>query len=290
MANRLATLVIGATGKQGGAVAQLLVSKGHRVRALTRNTSSAAAQALTAGGVEVVQGDLDDRASIDRALADMDSMFLVATPFSPGGPEAETRQGIAAADAAKQAGAYLVYASVANADQKTGIPHFDSKFVIEQHIRTIGLDAPIIAPVYFMENAFFGLAQLRQGVYGSPLSPGRPLWQIAVSDIGAAAVAALEDRKRYAGKRFDIGTDELTGEQEIEILSKVIGRPFNYVKVPMEMIRGAMGEDAVRMYEWFETPGYTIDRVANRRDFPEVPWLSFEAWARTQNWTALLAG
>jgi uncharacterized protein YbjT (DUF2867 family) len=290
MADPLGVLVTGATGKQGGAAARLLVKKGHRVRALTRNVASPGAQALAAIGVGLVQGDLNDRASVDGALAGMDAMFLVATPFGEGGAGAETRQGIAAADAAKAASAYLVYASVANANRQTGIPHFDSKFAIERHVRTIGLEAAIIAPAYFMENVFFGLPQLRQGVYGSPLTATRRLLQVAVSDIGAAAVAALENRARYAGKRYDLAGDGLTGEEEIAILSKVTGRSFNSFKVPMEMIRGSMGEDGVKMYEWFETTGYTVDREALRRDFPEVPWLSFEAWARAQDWKALLAG
>jgi uncharacterized protein YbjT (DUF2867 family) len=289
MAKPIAVLVTGATGKQGGAVARQLVQRGHRVRAMSRNVSSPAAQALAGAGIDVVAGNLEDRGSVDRALAGMDAMFSVGTPFEAG-TAAETRQGIVAADAAKDAGVYLVYTSVASADRNTGIPHFDSKFVVEQHIREIGLDAAIIAPAYFMENVFFGLPQLRQGVYGSPLQPTTRLMQVAVSDIGAAAVAALENRARYGGKRFDLAGDELTGEQTIAILSKVTGRPFSYFKVPMEMIRGAMGEDGVKMYEWFESTGYAIDRAALKRDFPEVPWLSFEQWAEKQDWKALLAG
>jgi uncharacterized protein YbjT (DUF2867 family) len=289
MARRLDVLVTGATGTQGGAVARQLVKKGHRVRALTRKAASPAAQALAALGVEVAQGDLEDRASVDRALAGMGAMFSVATPYERG-PEAETRQSILAADAAAAAGAYLVYSSVANADRQTGVPHFDSKFAVEEHIRRRGIEAAILAPVYFMENAFFGLAQLRQGVYGSPLSPTRRLMQVAVSDIAGAAVAALENRDRYAGKRYDLAGDELSGEEVVAVLSRVTGRQLSYFQVPMETIRGAMGEEAVTMYEWFETTGYFADRGALRRDFPEVPWLSFAAWTRAQDWKKLLTG
>jgi uncharacterized protein YbjT (DUF2867 family) len=289
MAKPLKVLVTGATGNQGGAVARQLVQKGHRVRALTRNLASPAAQALAGLGVELAQGNLEDPASVDHALAGMDAMYSVATPWERG-PEAETRQSILAADAAAATGAHVVYASVANADRHTGIPHFDSKFAVEEHIRARGIEATIIAPAYFMENVFFGLPQLRQGVYGSPLAPTRRLMQVAVSDIGAAAVAALENRARYAGKRYDLAGDELTGEEVVAILSNVTGRPFSYFKVPMEMIRGAMGKDGVKMYEWFESTGYSADRAALRRDFPEVPWFSFEAWARAQDWKKLLAG
>src|SRR5262249_43284282 len=153
----------------------------------------------------------------------------------------------------------------------------DGKFAVEEHIRTRGIEATILAPVYFMENAFFGLAQLRQGVYGSPLLPTRRVMQVAVSDIAGAAVAALENRDRYAGKRYDLAGDELTGEEVVAILSKGTGRPLSYFQAPMDMIRGALGEEAVTMYEWFDTTGYSADRAALRRDFPDVPWLSFAA-------------
>jgi uncharacterized protein YbjT (DUF2867 family) len=289
MAKALDVLVTCATGKQGGAVARQLVNKGHRVRALTRNVTSPAAQALGALGVELAVGDLEDRGSVDRALAGMGAMFSVATPYESGA-EAETRQSILVADAAAAAGAYLVYSSVGNADHHTGVPHFDSKGAVEKHIRDRGIEAAIVAPVYFMENAFFGIAQLRQGVFGSPLAPTTRLMQVAVSDIAGAAVAALENRARYAGKRFNLAGDELSGEEVVAILSKVTGRPLSYFQVPLEMIRGAMGEDGVKMYEWFEKTGYSADRAALRREFPEVPWLSFEQWARAQDWKALLAG
>jgi uncharacterized protein YbjT (DUF2867 family) len=289
MTKPLDILVIGATGNQGGAVARQLVQRGHHVRALSRNAGSPAAEVLAALDIEVVQGDLSDRPSVDRAIAGMDAVFSVATPYKHG-PEAETRQSIVAADAAAAAGAYLVYSSVANADTRTGVPHFDGKFVVEEHIRARGIEAAIVAPAYFMENAFFGVAQLRQGVYGSPLSPTRRLTQVAVSDIAGAAVAALENRDRYAGKRFDLAGDELSGEEVAAILSKVLGRSLSYFQVPAQIIRNAMGEDNAKMYEWFETTGYSVDRAAPRRDFPDVPWRSFEAWARAQDWKTLLAG
>jgi uncharacterized protein YbjT (DUF2867 family) len=285
---KLHVLVTGATGKQGGAVARRLIEKGHRVRALTRKPESPGAKTLAGLGVEVTAGDLEDRGSIDRALAGLDAIFAVSTPFEAG-TGAETRQGVDAADAAKAAGAHLVYSSVANADRATGIPHFDSKAEVERHIASIGVDATIIAPAYFMDNLSFLRAQLKDGVYASALTPGRKLAQVAVSDIGAVAVAALEDRRRFVGKRYDLGADEPSGEESVAILSRVTGRRLSYFQLPLDVVRGAMGEDAVLMYQWFEKVGYSVDGAA-RRDFPEVPWLSFEAWARTQDWEAFFAG
>ena len=282
-------LVTGATGTQGGGVARNLIKRGHAVRALTRKPDGAPARALAALGAEIMTADLADRAAVDAAMKGVDAVFSVATPFERG-VGVETQYGITLADAAKAAGAFLVYSSVANADQQTRIPHFDSKFAVEQHIRANSADFAIIAPVYFMENVRFSQAQLRQGVYPSPLSPDRSLAQIATADIASAAVAIFADPARHVGKRYDIGGDELTGEASRRILSKVLGKELAYVKLPMDMIRQSMGEDGVAMYEWFERVGYTVDREALARDFPDLQWTSFDAWARSFDWKTLLGG
>jgi uncharacterized protein YbjT (DUF2867 family) len=282
-------LVTGATGKQGGSVARALLARGHRIRALTRNAASRGARALAELGAELAVGDFTNRASLDRALDGVDAAFAMATPFEAG-LDAETRQGVTLADAAKTAGVFLLYSSVGSADRQTGIPHFDSKYVVERHIQDIGVAYAILAPVFFMENATtFGREQLAQGVYALAMPGDRTLAQIAVADVGACAAAVLEDRQRYVGQRFDIAGDDLTGHDAAEILTRVSGRPFTYVEVPKDMVRARMGDDIVLMYEWFERVGYAIDRTALRAAFPTVRWHSFEDWAREQPWREILA-
>jgi uncharacterized protein YbjT (DUF2867 family) len=287
MSKSLKILVAGATGKQGGAIARRLLTNGHAVRAITRKADSPAARALAGLGVEVLAGDLADRDAVDRAARGVDAVFSMATPFEAG-LAAETQQGVTTADAAKAAGAFLLYSSVGDADRSTGIPHFESKLAVEKHIRAIGSDATIIAPVYFMENVGYLAQQLRENVYPTPLTPGRKLAQISLGDIAQVAVTVLEDRARYAGKRFDLGADEVSADDVVPILSRVTGRTFKHFQLPMAMVRGTMGEDAVKMFEYFERVGYHVDRVALARDFPNVRWTSFEAWARQFDWGALL--
>jgi uncharacterized protein YbjT (DUF2867 family) len=286
MGQKLVVVVTGATGKQGGAVVKGLLERGHEVRALTRDTDSAKARELAAAGVTLVRASLEDTAAVTKALEGATSFFAMTTPFE-GGTEAETRQGISAADAAKARGVHLVFTSVGNADRQTHIPHFDSKYAVEKHIAEIGARATILAPVYFMENIYFGKDQIAKGIYGTPLTPTRKLAQIAVADIGAVAVRVLEEADRFAGKRFDLGGDELTGNEAVAILSRVSGRPFSYFQVPMDAIRQFMGEDGVKMYEWFERVGYTVDREALRREFPDVAFHDFESWAKAQDWSAI---
>ena len=283
---KLTVVVTGSTGKQGGAVARSLLERGHKVRAVTRDPNSSQAKLLAKAGAALVAASLEDTAAIRKALEGATSLFAMTTSF--GGTDADIRQGIAAADAAKAAGAHLVFTSIGSANRQTGIPHFDSKYEIEEHIAKVGGRATIPAPVYFMENLYFVKEQLAKGIYASALPPARSHAQIAVADIGAVAVSVLEDAGRFTGKRFDLAGDELTGNDVMAILSRVTGRAFTYYQVPLDVIRQRMGEDGAKMYEWFDRVGYAVDRAALHREFPDVALHDFESWAKAQDWKALL--
>ena len=285
MTQKLTVVVTGSTGKQGGAVARGLLERGHKVRAVTRDTNSSQAKSLATAGATLVAASLEDTAALTQALEGATSLFAMTTPS--GGTDAETRQGVAAADAAKAAGVHLVFTSVGSANRQTGIPHFDSKYEVEKHIAKVGVRATILAPVAFMENLHFVKEQLVKGIYASALPPTRALAQVAVPDIGAVAVRVLEDAGRLTGKRFDLASDELTGNDAMSILSRVTGRNFTYYQVPLDVVRQRMGEDAVKMYEWFERVGFAVDRAALRREFPDVTFHDFESWTKTQNWSGL---
>src|SRR5450432_299006 len=288
MARELTVVVAGSTGKQGGAVARGLLERGHKVRAVTRDPNSSQAKALANVGATLVAASLEDTEAITKALEGATTLFAMTTPFGVG-TDAETRQGVAAADAAKAAGVHLVFTSVGSADRQTGVPHFDSKYEVEKHIAKVGVRATILGPVFFMENVYFAKEQLAKGIYPATLPPTRALAQVAVADIGAIAVRVLEEAGRFTGKRFDLAGDELTGNDAMAILSRVTRRPFSYYQVPLDVIRQRMGEDAVKMYEWFDRVGFTVDRAALRREFPDVAFRNFESWAKAQDWSVLHA-
>jgi uncharacterized protein YbjT (DUF2867 family) len=285
MTQKLTVVVTGSTGKQGGAVARGLLERGHKVRAITRDPNSSQARLLANAGASLVTASLEDTAAIIKALEGATSLFAMTTPF--GGTEAEIRQGVATADAAKAAGVHLVFTSVGSANRQTGVPHFDSKYEVEKHIAKVSVRSTILAPVAFMENLYFIKDQLAKGIYASALSPTRALAQVAVPDIGAVAVRVLEEPARFIGKRFDLAGDELTGNDAMAILSRVTGRPFSYYQVPLDVVRQGMGKDAVKMYEWFDRVGFAVDRAALRREFPDVAFHNFESWAKKQDWSAL---
>ena len=160
VANQRKILVTGATGQQGGSLARLLLQKKHKVYALAQNTQSSAAQDLRNKGANIVKGDLDDTDSLEHAVEDVESVFLMGTPFEDG-TEGETCRGKMMADIAKENSIdHLVYSSVASAYKNTGIPHFESKYKVEQHIKNLGIPFTIIGPTFFMENLLgLGLQQ-----------------------------------------------------------------------------------------------------------------------------------
>src|SRR5918912_986526 len=277
--NQRKILVTGATGQQGGSLARLLLQKKHKVYALTRNAQSPAAQDLRNKGANIVKGDLDDPDSLERAVKDVESIFLMGTPFEDG-TEGETRKGKLMADIAQENKIqHLVYSSVANADKNTSIPHFESKYKVEQHIKNLGIPYTIIGPTSFMENLLG--PGLEQGQLALPLSQSTTLQQSALENIAEFSALVLERRKPFLGKRIDIASDEVTGEQAAEILSNVLGNKIRYVSVPLEQVYQA-NEDMARMYEWYEKVGTGIDITNLHQEYPEVSWLSFKDWAKSK--------
>jgi uncharacterized protein YbjT (DUF2867 family) len=249
------------------------------VYALVRNIQSPAAQELKKEGANLVKGDLNNLDSLEQAVNDVDSIFLMGTPLEDG-IEGETRRGKMMADIAKEKNVkHLVYSSVVNADKNTGIPHFESKYKVEQHIQNLGIPYTIIGPTAFMENLLG--PGLQQGQLALPLSPSRILQQIALENIAEFSALVLEHRNSFLGKRIDIASDELTGEQAAKVLSEGLGRKIRYVHVPLEQIRQA-SEDLAHMFDWFERVGTGIDIPSLHQQYPEVNWLSFKDWAKSQ--------
>jgi len=288
MPKSITVVVAGATGKQGGAVARMLLHRGHKVRALTRRPSSPAAEALRTLGADLYQADLDDDQAVRRAAEGSDSFFLMATPYEAG-VDAEVRQARRAALAAKEAGVkHLVYSSVASADQDTGIPHFDSKAEVEKYILKLGIPYTIVGPAFFMENLLgpMFLQGLRAGTLSMPLPGTRYLQVVAVEDIAEFVRLVLERPNEFQGERIDIASDSLSGSEMANALAQGSGRDLSYAKASLDRVR-AQSSDLARMWEWFDQVGYSVNIDALVRSYPEVGWHSFLRWAHEQNWSVL---
>ncbi|MEU2059476.1 NmrA family NAD(P)-binding protein [Streptomyces sp. NPDC013455] len=283
----LTIAVTGATGTQGGATARALLAAGHRVRALTRRPDAPAAAALRALGAEVRHADFDDRPSLDAALAGADALFAVTTPFGTD-TDTEVRQGAALVDAA--AGArlgHVVLTSAAHADRGTGIPHYESKWVVERHLRASGLPWTVIAPAAFMENYTGGWTRegLDGGVFAWPMPADRPLTLIPAADIGAFAALVLGRRDDFAGHRVDIASDACTPAQIAAALTHALGRPVVHEQLPLDRVR-AHSADLAAMFAYFSHTGLDVDVPGLRRAYPEVGWQTFAQWAGGREWEA----
>src|SRR5258707_3670220 len=225
-------LVAGITGQQGRAGVKHLLADGWKVRGLSRDLSKPAVQALRDAGAEVVQGNMEDPASLDAALKGVYGVFSVQNFWLPEvGFEGEIREGKNLADAAKAAGAqHFVYSSVGGADRKTGIPHFESKWQIEQHVLALGLPATIFRPVGFMDNFNWSRPYILNGVYsGFGLNPDRTLQLIAVDDIGGLVALALAHPRGHLRPAPGIARNPLTQSQMAETFSRVIRPPVQVV-------------------------------------------------------------
>jgi uncharacterized protein YbjT (DUF2867 family) len=279
-------LVTGATGQQGGATAHELLAAGHKVRAMTRNPGSNSARALAARGAEVVPGDLNDEASLERALAGAWGVFAVQNTWEAG-VEQEEVQGKRVANAARKAGVqHFVYASVGSAHRKTGIPHFDNKARVEETVRSLGFPSfVILRPAFFMENLTSPWFKpgIDQGTLAVGMSPASRLQMIAVADIGRYGRVAFERHAELNGQSIDIAGDSLTMPEAAAIISRAAGRTVTHFQVPIEEVR-KFSEDFALMLEWFDRVGYEADIAANAARFGIEP-TGFAKWAETVDWS-----
>ncbi|MBW4474978.1 MAG: NmrA/HSCARG family protein [Stenomitos rutilans HA7619-LM2] len=275
-------LVTGATGNQGGAVARHLLQRGKfKVRAMVRDEKKPAAQALRQAGAALVQGDFNDRASLDRAVQGAYGVFSMQD-FREGA-EVEIRHGQAIADAAKAVGIeYFVYSSVGSAERNTGIPHFDSKFQVEEYIRSSGLPYTIMRPVFFFYNYNSMRPMVEQGTFSQPLSPETKLQQLSKEDYGAMVAAVFERPTEFINREIEVASVEMTMPEIAATFSHVLEKPIAYQQIPFEAFEQQAGAEVTTMYRWFEQVGYIANFAELKRDFSAPT--DFEAYLRDQGW------
>ena len=279
-------LVAGATGRQGGAVVRHMLPKGWRLRALTRNPKSYAARQLAEKGVELAEGDMDDPASLERAARGVYGVYSVQD-FWTVGARREVQQGKNLADVAKKGGVeHFVYSSVGGAERNTGITHWETKWVVEKHVRSLNLPVTILRPASFMETYHITEVEIGilKGKLADPIRGDKPYQTIATDDIGAFAALAFERPKDFIGLDLEIAGSELTNIDAAKVFSRVLNRPVKFQKLPLPIVRLVLGKEFYEMFHWFNSKGYQANIPELRRRYPEVRLHSLEDWLREDGW------
>jgi uncharacterized protein YbjT (DUF2867 family) len=283
MSARDGVLVTGITGHQGGAVADSLLRHNIRVVGLTRNPAKASA--WKDRGVELVEGDLADRKSLDRALETVEKVYLVTTPFEAG-MDTEVRQGTTMIDAARDADIkHLVFSSVVSADRGTGIPHFETKGRIEAYLKKSGVPFTVIRPAFFMENFLspWLLPGIQAGKVVMGVDPDCWLQMVSIRDIGEFVLAAFRTPDWYLRQTIEIAGDSLTIPGALGLISEATGHAIRYEQLPDNRLEEAVGSDMARMFRWFNTVGYRVD-IPELEKLWGIPMTLFHAFAFGTSW------
>ena len=265
--------VTGATGNQGGAVVKSLLNNGFKVKALTRNPVSPASKKLNGLGAEVVKGDLNDPSGFRNHLSGTYGIFCALT-FANGINE-EIDQGIRLANLAKSYNiSHFLYSSVIGADLQTGIPHWDSKLIIEKHIRQLHIPFTIVRPASLFENFLIPAVKQRilKGTLISPVSKNVLQQFIGTSDIGDISSKIFLQPEYHIGRTYSLYSEKMNLENASFIFSKAMGRKVKYQKMPMILARMLMGRNLSKMFRWLNM-NYDVlvkDTSAARIEFPNM--------------------
>ncbi|GAB3179247.1 NmrA/HSCARG family protein [Telluribacter humicola] len=274
-------LVTGATGSQGNAVARHLLKRGFTVRALTRNPANPKAQALAQMGAIIVQGDLEQPDSLVQALRGCDAVFSMQNYWEKGvGLEGEQRQALHMINAARQAGIrHFVQSSIAGADSAQGIPHIESKWLIEEKVRASGLTYTFLRTVFFMDSVFNpkydGFISMLRGVLDDHV-PGHHL--IAMDDLGAVAAEVIARPDPYLNKAIHVSSDILSGEEMKTIVKEVTGKNKSRFKVQPWML-WLLGREFYRQMQWNRTRPWQFGLDETRQIYPQLT--SFRNYVET---------
>lgn len=269
MANKKIIAVVGATGAQGGGVARAILRDPNgpfTARALTRDVNSEKARALAALGAEVVQADVDDAPSLQRAFQGAYGAYCVTFFWNHLSGERETAEGRAMARAAKDAGLEHVIWSTFE-DTRNCIPlsdnrmptlqgkykvaHFDAKADADAAFRDLGVPTTFLLTSFYWENLIYFGNGPQKGPDGKlaityPMGD-KKLPGIAAEDIGKCAYGIFRRGREFTGKTVGVAGEHLTGAQMAAALTQALGQEVRYNDVPAEVFRsfGFPGADDV---------------------------------------------
>jgi uncharacterized protein YbjT (DUF2867 family) len=260
MADSKRIAVFGATGAQGGGLVRAILDDpagGFTARAITRHVDSDKARALATAGAEVVAADLDDPASVERAMQGAHGAYGVTNYWEHFSPEKELAQARTLADAAKAAGIrHFVWSTLEDTRLKVPlndarmptlmehykVPHFDAKGEADGLFRAAGVPTTFLLTSFYWDNLIhFGMGPKPgpDGVLQFVLPMGdAKLPGIAAEDIGRCAYGVFKAGPALIGKTVGIAGEHLSGAEMAAALGKALAREVRYVAVTPEQYRG----------------------------------------------------
>ncbi|KAI7279473.1 hypothetical protein KC345_g5351 [Hortaea werneckii] len=304
--------IFGATGNQGGSIIDLVLaspelSTKYALRGITRDPSSAKSQALASQGVDMVQADLNDVASLQRAMQGAYGAFGVTDFWAVMSKEVEFQQGRNLFEAANAAGVrHYVWSSLPWAEKLTEgvlrhVDHFDSKAMVEEYVEA-NKGGMVVS--YYMPAMFLAMIKtLVKAVDGTPMlsvpfssdSIAWPLVDVR-GDGGKYVMGLFEAGEKANGAKVNAVSTWTTPKEIVATLSKAAGQDVVYNPVSAEVFGGffpeAIREELVETLRLVGEYSY-YGKGAEKKQAEHDRWLvagatkiSLEQWvAKNGPWT-----
>jgi uncharacterized protein YbjT (DUF2867 family) len=307
MTEKMIIAVVGATGSQGGGLVRAILADPEgpfTARALTRNADSGKARAFASQGVEVVEADLDDEASVRKAFDGAYGAFVVTNFWAQRTPEQEkarTRaemelaQAAAAARAAKDAGLrHVVWSTLEDTRphfERLGIdvptvfdsykvPHFDAKAEANALFTELGVPTTFLQTTFFYEAFIVGGQGPHREENGElvltiPMA-GNKLALIAADDIGRTALGVFRRGDEFIGKTVSIAGAHVTGEQLAAMFTAVLGEKVIYRPLTPDEVRASGQPGALEVANTYQFYSDASEYFTGVRDLDLVRELNPE--------------
>ena len=310
MAAKKIITVFGATGAQGGGLVRAIASdpgSEFTARAVTREPNSDKAKELAKLGAEVVYGDLGKPDSVHKALEGAYGAFFVTFFWAHYSPEQEKEEAALFAKAAKEAGIkHAIWSTLEDTrelvplhddrmptlKEKYKVPHFDAKGESNKLFTDAGVPTTFLHASFYWDNFIYFGAGPKRGEDGKlaltlPIGDAK-MAGIASDDIGKCAYGIFKNPQKYIGQYVGVAGEHLTGQQMADGLSKALGEPVVYNKIPASVYRsfGFPGADDLgnmfQVYDEFEEKMNDLRDVKSSKTLnPELQnfdqWLSHNA-------------
>nr|XP_022288125.1 nmrA-like family domain-containing protein 1 isoform X10 [Crassostrea virginica] len=285
-------VIFGSTGLLGGAIARRLLQEPflYKVRCVTRRSSSEKARQLAEHGAVIVNADLGETKSLEKALEGADIMFLTTHYWDERNKEKEVIKGLNAIDAAIQCGVkHIIFNGSENVKKIIGkeCNHLDSKSAIEEYIREVvqlvGINFTILRLPFWLENFYsvFKPHKLKHAVYAVALPlEGCELDMMSVEDVGEVIASILRRPRQYYGKTLNLSAEALSMENIVDTFNRHFdNRKFTDPKIrvkDMEKFQFPGAKDLAAMFEFYQSGEAVRDIKLTRKLNPHA--MTFDRW------------